>query len=303
MPRHTDYLLRELLSDLARGRISRRHALQAIGGMIGAVAAGGLVASCASGPRAAGPAAIDADRVSAGDPAVVAGPVQFPGDGSATLLGHMARPAREERSPVVLVCHAIAGLTPHIADVTRRLAKAGYLAVAVDLVSREGGTARHTPAEVAAILGRGPDGQAVADFARTLAYARAQAGADPQRAGMIGFCLGGGITWEVAVEEPSLAAVVPFYGSPAAPEEMSRIQAAVLAIYAGNDEIIPPQKLVPPTEAGMRAAGKQFRSVVYPDVDHAFYDDTGDSFSAHAARAAWAEALAWLGAHLGSAAG
>lgn len=299
MSRRKDYLLRELVHNYQQGRLTRRQALHAVGGIAGALIANQFLAACgpAHGPTST-PGAVSIDRVGADDPSVVAAPVSFPGHGGERLLGYMAHPAAAGRSPVVLVCHAISGLTPHIEDVTRRLAKVGYLAIAVDLVAREGGSQRHTQEEIAAILGRSPDRQAIDDFASALAFARTQPAADPVAAGVIGFCLGGGIAWDVATSVPGLAAAVPFYGSPAPAAEIPRIQAAVLAIYGANDEIIAPKAVIPPTEAAMQAAGKTFRSIVYPNVDHAFFDDTGDSFDATASRAAWTETLAWLDRYL-----
>ena len=298
MPRHTSYLVREVLHDLEHGRVTRRHALRALAGMLGAAAATQVVSACAGAPHAPRSTTRDADRVAADDPQVTASAVVFRDAQSVALRGYLARPARQGTYPVVLVCHAIRGLTPHIEDVTRRLARAGYLAIAVDLISRAGGTDHHAPDEIAGLLGSAPDDQAGSDFAAALAFARSQPTAHPTRAGMIGFCLGGGITWDVAVREPSLAAAVAFYGSPASAEDIPQIHAAMLGLYAADDEIIPPAKVVPPTEAGMRAAGKTFHAIVYPGVDHAFYDDTGSSFDATAARAAWRETLAWLARYL-----
>lgn len=298
------YLVDDLVEDYRQSRLTRRDALRVIGGLVGASLAARLLAGCAA-PTTTGSArgrptdsaARSVYSVAANDPAVVAGAVSFPGEG-ATLSGYLARPAAAGRFPVVLVCHANRGLTPHMEDVTRRLAKAGYVALAVDLLAREGGTAKHSPEQIWKVLGDAPEGRHVQDFRSALAYARTQAFSRADRAGMTGFCFGGGVTWLVAVAMPELAAAVPFYGYPADASDAPKINAAVLAIYAAQDSIILASKYVPPIEAAMHAAGKRFRKVIYPGVDHAFHDDTGDSFDAPAAKAAWEETLAWFNRYL-----
>ena len=116
------------------------------------------------------------------------------------------------------------------------------------------------------------------------------------RAGMVGFCFGGGVTWRVAAGLRELRAAVPFYGIPVSDAEVPAIGAAVLAIYAGRDERI--NQNIPAIEAAMSKNGKTFRKIVYPGVDHAFHNDSGPRYNADAAKAAWSEALAWFGKYL-----
>lgn len=296
------YLVDEFVEDYAEGRLSRRDALRLIAGLTGATLAARLVDAQAQAPAsapapapAAPPTVPPGVRIAPDDPAVVAGPVRFP-VAAGDVAGYLARPATAGRHPIVLVCHENRGLTPHIEDVTRRLAKAGYVGVAVDLVSRDGGTAAHAYEAIPGLLGKAPAGQAVADFQAALAYAQAQPFARADRVGMIGFCFGGGVTWRVAAATPAVRAAVPFYGLPAAAADVPKIEAAVLAIYAGRDERI--NATIPATEAAMRAAGKTLRKVVYPDTEHAFHNDTGSRYDAAAAKAAWDETLAWLARYL-----
>jgi carboxymethylenebutenolidase len=115
-------------------------------------------------------------------------------------------------------------------------------------------------------------------------------------AGMVGFCFGGAVTWRVAAALPELRAAVPFYGVPVPEADVAGIGAAVLAIYAGRDDRI--NQNIPAIEAAMAKNGKTFRKIVYPNVDHAFHNDSGPRYDAQAAKAAWSEALAWFGKYL-----
>ncbi len=148
------YLVDEFVEDYREGELSRREALRRIAGITGMAAAVQLLAACgqpvAADPTAA-PAPTDApaatnvpptpvpNSVGEDDPSVTGSMVTFPGL-DAELMGYLARPGAEGAYPVVLVCHENRGLTPHIKDVARRLAKAGYVGLAVDLLSREGGS-------------------------------------------------------------------------------------------------------------------------------------------------------------------
>jgi carboxymethylenebutenolidase len=109
---------------------------------------------------------------------------------------------------------------------------------------------------------------------------------------MVGFCFGGGVTWLVATQMPELLAAVPFYGPHPPVEDVPNIQAAVLAIYAGNDERI--NQGIPPIEEAMLANGKIYEKVIYPNTDHAFHNDTGPRYNAEAAQDAWSRTLAWF---------
>jgi carboxymethylenebutenolidase len=164
------------------------------------------------------------------DPAVVANEVQFP-SGDASIMGYLARPADAEKSPVILICHENRGLTPHIQDVARRYAKAGYVGLAVDLLSRQGGSAAVGESNVPGALGNIPPEQFVEDFKNGWHSLQGQPFADAARVGMTGFCFGGGVTWQVAVHMPELLAAVPYYGPHPVPSDVPNIHAAVLAIY------------------------------------------------------------------------
>jgi carboxymethylenebutenolidase len=236
------------------------------------------------------------DRVPADDPAVIADMVQFPG-GDGQLMGYLARPAADTPAPVILVCHENRGLTPYIQDVARRVAKAGYVGLAVDLLSRNGGTdAVADPDSIPGLLSNAPPERHVQDFQSGLTYLKGQPFVQADRVGMVGFCFGGGVTWLVAAGLPELRAAVPFYGPPPPADQVPNISAAVLAIYAGRDSRI--TGTAESIKAAMDQAGKTFKQITYPDVDHAFHNDTGTRYSAEAAQQAWSETLAWFGQHV-----
>jgi carboxymethylenebutenolidase len=197
----------------------------------------------------------------------------------------------------VLVCHENRGLTPYIEDVTRRVAKAGYVGLAVDLLSREGGTAKVSdPASIPGLLSNAPPARHVQDFQSGLTYVKTQPFARADRAGMVGFCFGGGVTWLVAAGISELRAAVPFYGPPPPDSELPKINAAVLAIYAEKDSRI--TQTAATIEATMLQNNKIYQKIVYPGVDHAFHNDTGTRYNAEAAHEAWNATLAWFKQYL-----
>ena len=227
------------------------------------------------------------------DPSLEAGPVEFRSDGI-TLLGYLARPKAPGPHPAMLVIHENRGLLPHFPDVARRLAQAGYAALAIDLVSRQGGTARVSDA--AAALRQTSTEQLVEDLNSGVRYLQSLPYVRRERVGAIGFCFGGGLVWLLGVRNPELKAAVPFYGRRPPLEEVPNLRAAVLGIYAGNDTGINPG--VPELEAALKQQNKTYRFITYPGADHSFFNDTSSRYHPEAAAAAWRETLAWVDRHL-----
>jgi carboxymethylenebutenolidase len=195
----------------------------------------------------------------------------------------------------VLICHENRGLTEHIRDVTRRWAVEGYYAVAVDLLSRNGGTAAITDAaEIPSLLTSGVDpARHVGDFQAAVTYLGGDASADLDRLAMTGFCFGGGITWRAATMMPELKAAAPFYGPPPPLDQVPNIKAAMLGIYSddpndfaneGRDELV----------AALEAAEVVHQINIYPNTQHAFHNDTGQRYNEEAALQAWADTVAWF---------
>jgi carboxymethylenebutenolidase len=316
------YLAEEFAEDYQEGRLSRREALKLIASVTGSlVAANSILTACvpnettetstvsptdsptvqpaATGkasptPEAAAtaaPAPAAYGTVLPADPAVVASEVQIPA-ADTNLIGYLARPASDDVSPVILVCHENRGLTPHIQDVTRRFAKAGYVGLAVDLLSRQGGSAAVGQENVPGALGNIPPDQFVEDFKSGWRYLQGQSFADAARVGMTGFCFGGGVTWRVATQMPELLAAVPFYGPHPPVEDVPNIRAAVLAIYGELDSRI--NFGIPTIEQAMMENNKIYEKVIYQGADHAFHNDTGSRYNPEAARDAWEKTLAWF---------
>jgi carboxymethylenebutenolidase len=193
------------------------------------------------------------------------------------------------------------GVNEHIRDVTRRWAKQGYTAVAVDLLSRQGGTAAITDPNQFAQFLTGPNvdqNQFVSDFAAAIEHYRSQPDlADTDRIGMNGFCFGGGVTWRSTEQIPELKAAVPYYGAPPPLDQVSNIQAAVLGVYSSdpNDFANNGRDAL---DAALTEANVTHQFKVYPDTRHAFNDDTGQAYNQQQAMAAWTDATNWFKQYL-----
>ena len=317
------YLAEEFAEDYEEGRLSRRDALKLIASVTGSLlVANSILAGCAEPPEAtqtSAPAATDPPVLSpsaTGEPsptaeaaateapapaaygtvmpddsAVIASEVQIPAPDT-NILGYLARPSSGEVAPVILVCHENRGLTPHIQEVTRRFAKAGYVGLAVDLLSRQGGSAAVGQENVPGTLGNISPDQFVEDFRSGWQYLQGEPFAEAARVGMTGFCFGGGVTWRVATQMPELLAAVPFYGPHPPLEDVPNIQAAVLAIYGELDNRI--NSGIPAIEQAMQENNKIFEKIIYQGADHAFHNDTGSRYHPEAARDAWEKTLAWF---------
>jgi carboxymethylenebutenolidase len=176
--------------------------------------------------------------------------------------------------------------------VTRRFAKAGYVGLAVDLLSRQGGSAALGQENVPGALGNISPDQFVEDFKSGWLYLQGQPFADAARVGMTGFCFGGGVTWRVATQMPELLAAVPFYGPHPPLEDVPNIRAAVLAIYGELDSRI--NSGIPAIEQAMAENNKIYEKMIYQGADHAFHNDTGQRYHPEAAKDAWERTLAWF---------
>jgi carboxymethylenebutenolidase len=230
-----------------------------------------------------------------GDSAAVSSEITFASQG-AQIMAYLARPAANGTYAGILVCHENRGLVPHIKDVARRFAKAGYVALAVDLLSREGGTGAVDPDQVPALLSAAPAERHVADFAAGLKYLQSLSYVDGNRIGMNGYCFGGGITWRCAVALPELKAAVPFYGPAPDLSQVRNMKAAVFGVYAELDTRITPSK--DPLEQALREAGITYQMKVYPGVNHAFHNDTSPRYDKTQATQAWQDTLAWFEQHV-----
>jgi carboxymethylenebutenolidase len=208
----------------------------------------------------------------------------------------MARPVEEGKYPGILVCHENRGLNEHIKDVARRFAKEGYVALAVDLLTREGGAENQDPDQVPGLLGRASPDRHQADFIAAFDYLETLDSVDSQRIGMTGYCFGGGVTWQTVTAEPRLKAAVPFYGPAPDLGQVPNIQAAVLGVYAELDQRI--NAGIDGLEQALTEANITHQINVYPGVNHAFHNDTSQRYDEEQATQAWLDTLAWFETYL-----
>jgi carboxymethylenebutenolidase len=290
------YLAEEVAIDHADGVLPRREALRRLALLgLGVPAASALLAACGGdGDGGEAPAATSGAAPSA--PAVATEAVTFPGPEGRTVQGAWA--AADPARGAVLVIHENRGLNDHIRSVAGRLAASGYSALAIDLLSAEGGTAAlGDEARAMAALSGAPQERFVADMRAGLdELERREQG---RKLGAIGFCFGGGMVWTLlASGEPRLAAAAPFYGPlPDGADFSGSPNAAVLGIYAEQDARVNASREA--ATAALEQAGLTHEIVTYPGADHAFFNDTGPRYDQAAATQAYAKVLDWFGRHLG----
>jgi len=238
-----------------------------------------------------------------------AGEVAFHSGGT-LVPAYRAQPAGKTHLPVIVVIHEIFGVHEHIADVCRRFAKLGYLAIAPDLYVREGDASRYPTIQQlnAAIVSKVPDSQVLQDLDAAVAWT-ARNGGDTTRLGVNGFCWGGRIAWLYAEHNPNVKAAVAWYGrvagdhtalTPANPLDLAdRLQVPVLGLYGRQDPSIPQSTLEQMKAAiahgPQRGRGSAF--VVYDDAGHAFFADYRPSYRKADAQDGWRRAIAWFGEH------
>ena len=298
------YILDEWTDDYRSGRLARREFLRRIAVLSGGAAAGlavlagrGVRASVDEIAQAAGgpaPALAQASgtTVPPDDPAIEARAVSFPLGGT-TILAYLALPRNKPNAPGVSVVHENRGLLEHHKDVTRRLAKAGYAALAVDLASPGGGTnVSEDSAQVTALLVRTPPDQLVGMLQAGVRYLQGLPSVRPDRQGAVGFCFGGGMVWRLATRTPDLRAAVPFYGPNPPIEDVPKIRAAVLALYGSLDTFVNPG--IATIRQALDQAKVTYEMHIYAGADHTFFNDTGSRYRPDAARDAWSRTLAWF---------
>jgi carboxymethylenebutenolidase len=294
------YLVDEFVEEYRAGRMTRREALRRVMLLTGSAAvAGSLIGAITPVKVAADPS----DRpllqwqpqVSPFDPSLQAADVLVPGDG-VTLAGYLARPIAVA-NPGILVIHENRGQGPHYEDVARRYAKAGYVALVVDLLSRAGGRGMfaNEAEAIAAQAAISPE-QHVRDLNAAITWLQSVPYVQGDKIGVTGFCFGGGMTWRVALSNSTVRAAVPFYGPIPPMDDLSNLQAAMLCIYAGEDANL--NSRIPVMRAAMQAAGKTLEVVVEPGAVHAFFNDSEETYNAAAAADAWRRTLEWFRRYL-----
>ena len=220
---------------------------------------------------------------------------------------YASQPEGKTGLPVILVISEIFGVHEHIADMARRFAKQGYLALAPDLFVRQGDATKapSMPELMKNIVGKTPDAQVMSDLDAIVAWAR-QNGGDTARLGITGFCWGGRITWLYAAHNPAVKAGVAWYGrlvgestaiTPQHPVDLApTLTVPVLGLYGGKDTGIP-QESIEKMKAALAKGASKSEFVVYPDSGHAFNADYRPSYVAADAKDGYARCLAWFKAN------
>ena len=321
------YIIGEHIEEFEDGLITRRELLRRVTIITGSASAGlaALVAlGCNLDRPAAGTAAptpssatspspivayaippaaptTDGVTVKPDDPRIIVEgqSVSIKAEDGAGLIGYLAHPRDAGRHPAVLVIHENRGLTEHIRDVIRRVATAGFAGIGIDLVSRQGGADKLTDAAAyQAALGSRSVADMVKDEQSAIAYIRGFSFTEASQIGVVGFCFGGGMTWSVLAAGTGVQAAAPFYGPmPQDSAGIAKTKAAVSAVYAEKDTRITGTK--DQMDALLQQAGVPRALTVYPGVDHAFHNDTGNRYDATQAQKAWIATIEWFKKYLG----
>jgi carboxymethylenebutenolidase len=284
-----DQRIVDLYDSFTHGGINRREFLDRLSGIAGSSAAALALLPLLQNDYAR------AATVSPDDARLAIETLSYDAAGT-HINGYLARLKTEAKRPAVVVVHENRGLNPHIQDIARRIALEGFLAYAVDMLSPLGGT----PADED--KARGMIGTLHADeTAHRIAAAvpllerhKRSTGA----VGAVGFCWGGGMINRVAVLAPDLKAGVAYYGLQVPAEQVKAIRAPLLLHYAGLDQRI--DAGIPAYEAALMAANKRYTIYVYPNVNHAFNNDTSNRYDKPAADLAWSRTIAFFKANLGT---
>lgn len=274
----------DLYDDYTHGRLERRDFLKTLAKLAGGAAA--AVALLPFFENSYGEAQI----VPGDDSRLHTEYVKYPGE-TGDVRAYLARPKGEEKLPCVIVIHENKGLQPHIEDVNRRVALEGFLAIAPDALSPLGGTPKDNVDEARSLM-RKLDGEAtIRNNMAAVKYLMTH----PQstgKVGCMGFCWGGGMVNQMAVNSPDLVAAVPFYGRQPAAEDVPKIKASLLCHYAGLDERI--NAGIPGFEEALKKASVDYKIFMYEGCGHAFFNDTGSRFNKEASLLAFERTIAFF---------
>lgn len=285
----------KLAQEYRDGRISRREFIQKAVVFTGSLAAATSLLDSLLSPSAY------AAQVDPNDPALTSSEIKYASTDGVSIGAYLTRPKGEGRLPAVVVIHENRGLNDHIRDVARRLAKVGYVALAPDLLSRQGGTGSFASPD-AAIEGISKVDEEVVtkDLTGCINYIKGQNYVRANKIGVVGFCWSGGHSMLILTRNKDLAAGVVYYGrNPKDLDDIKNISGPVLASYGEKDERI--TSGVPALEEAMKKHGKSFEYKIYPGAQHAFNNDTNPQrYNAEAAKDAWGRTLEFFKKHLQS---
>jgi carboxymethylenebutenolidase len=261
-----------LIDDYRRGGIDRREFLKKLTAYTGSTAA--AMALIPTGEWLS---------LQDNDPDLVTEFIKYQGE-TGEVKAYLARPKAAKKYPAVIVIHENRGLQPHIMDVNRRMAKEGFLSIAPDALSPVGGTPEDIT-NVGELFGKLKPEETTKNFVAAVKYLKTHPNSNG-KVGCTGFCWGGAMTNQVAVNSPDLNAAVPYYGRQPKPEDVSKIKAPVMAHYAENDQGI--NAGIPAFEEALKKAGIEYQIFTYPGTAHAFNNDSNPArYNEQAAKLAW----------------
>jgi carboxymethylenebutenolidase len=216
--------------------------------------------------------------------------IKYPAE-TGDMRAFLARPKKGKKFPAVIVIHENRGLLPHIRDVTRRMAGEGFIALAPDALSPLGGTPEDI-SNVGAMFKQLDSEKTTKNFVAAVKYLKTNP-LCTGKVGCTGFCWGGAMTNQVAVNAPDLDAAVPYYGRQPAAEDVEKIKAPIMAHYAGNDAGI--NAGIPAFEEALKKYGKEYQIFMYEGVSHAFNNDSNpERYNEQAAKLAWGRTIGFF---------
>jgi carboxymethylenebutenolidase len=276
--------IQDLYSDYRKGRLTRRMFFRKLALITGSTAAAAALF----------PVLSDNEAIAAGkaqkEPELVTEFIKYPAE-TGDMRAFMARPAKGKKFPAVIVIHENRGLVPHIQDVTRRMAKEGFLSLAPDALSPVGGTPEDI-SNVGALFKQLNSEQTTKNFVAAVKYLKTHP-LSTGKVGCTGFCWGGAMTNQVAVNAPDLNAAVPYYGRQPAPEDVEKIKAPVMAHYAGNDPGI--NAGIQAFEEALKKYNKEYQIFMYEGAGHAFNNDSNpERYNEQAAKLAWGRTISFF---------
>jgi carboxymethylenebutenolidase len=279
-----DREIMEFYEEYVHGSLDRRQFLQKLAYFAGGAAAALSLLAVLENNNA------EAQIVARDDPRFHTEYINYPG-ATGEVRAYFARPKADGKMPGVVVIHENRGLNAHIEDVTRRVALEGFLAMAPDALSPFGGTPED-PDQARSLIGKLDNQSTIKNFTAAVEYLKNYS-MSTGKVGVIGFCWGGGMANQVAVNSPDLIAAVPYYGMQPAAEDVPKIKAALLLHYAGLDERI--DAGIPEFEAALKAASVNYQIYMYAGAKHAFNNDTNpERYNKEAAQLAWQRTISFL---------
>lgn len=267
-----DKKIDNLINDYRRGGIDRREFLKKL-----TLYAGSTAAAMSLLPSA------DWSSLQENDPDLLTEFIKYPG-ATGEMKAYLARPKASKKYPAVIVIHENRGLVPHIRDVNRRMAKEGFLSLAPDALSPVGGTPDDIT-NVGDLFKQLKSEETTKNFVAAVKYLKTHPNSNG-KVGCTGFCWGGAMTNQVAVNSPDLNAAVPYYGRQPSAEDVAKIKSPVMAHYAENDQGI--NAGIPAFEEALKKAGIEYHIFSYPGTGHAFNNDSNPTrYNEQAAKLAW----------------